>query len=65
MRDDENSLRAIVLTALFAAMIYVGVLLRIPLPAIVGRPFILDGSCNIAVGLPQWGLGRGDWLRRF
>ena len=59
MRDDENSLRAIVLTALFAAMIYVGVLLRIPLPAIVGRPFIHFGNTLTAVAILLLGFRNG------
>lgn len=59
MRDDENSLRAIVMTALFAAMIYVGVLLRIPLPAIVGRPFIHFGNTLTAVAILLLGFRNG------
>ena len=40
MRTNQNSLRAIVLTGLFAAIIYIGIwVLRIPIPAMVGRPF--------------------------
>ena len=41
MRDEENSLRAWITTGLFAAIIYLGIwVLRIPLPAVVGKPFI-------------------------
>lgn len=40
-----NHLRKVIFTGLFAAIIFIGIsLLRIPLPAIVGRPFIHFGN---------------------
>lgn len=45
LRDQQNTLRAIILTGLFAALIYLGVwMLRIPIPAMVGHPFIHFGN---------------------
>src|SRR5699024_11149568 len=45
MRTRENSLVSIIITGLFAAIIYLGVwVLRIPVPALVGRPFIHFGN---------------------
>ncbi|HIW88648.1 MAG TPA: ECF transporter S component [Candidatus Ligilactobacillus excrementipullorum] len=52
MRDNKNSLRAIILTGLFAAIIYIGIwVLRIPIPALVGRPFIHFGNTLTAVAI--------------
>ncbi len=50
MREQKNSLRAIILTGLFAAIIYIGIwVLRIPVPAMVGKPFIHFGNTLTAV----------------
>lgn len=52
MYEKENSLRAVILTGLFAALIYIGIwALRIPIPAMVGRPFIHFGNTLTAVGI--------------
>ncbi|WP_192944732.1 ECF transporter S component [Ligilactobacillus agilis] len=60
MRTNQNSLRAIVLTGLFAAIIYIGVwVLRIPIPAMVGRPFIHFGNTLTAVAILTLGLRNG------
>lgn len=60
MRDEQNSLRAAVMTGLFAAMIYIGIwVLRIPLPAVVGRPFIHFGNTLTAVAILYLGFRNG------
>ena len=60
MRTNQNSLRAIVLTGLFAAIIYIGIwVLRIPIPAMVGRPFIHFGNTLTAVAILTLGLRNG------
>ena len=60
LRNDQNSLRAIILTGLFAALIYIGVwTLRIPIPALVGRPFIHFGNTLTAVAILFLGLRNG------
>lgn len=60
MRNQPNSLRAIILTGLFAAIIYIGVwTLRIPIPAMVGRPFIHFGNTLTAVAILFLGLRNG------
>lgn len=60
MRTNQNSLRAIVLTGLFAAIIYIGIwVLRIPIPAMVGRPFIHFGNILTAVAILTLGLRNG------
>ena len=52
MRTKENSLVSIIMTGLFAAIIYLGVwVLRIPVPALVGRPFIHFGNTLTAVAI--------------
>lgn len=52
MKESKNSLRAIILTGLFAAIIYIGIwVLRIPIPALVGRPFIHFGNTLTAVAI--------------
>ena len=62
MRDEQNSLRAVVMTGLFAAMIYIGIwVLRIPLPAVVGRPFIHFGNTLTAVDILN-GYAATSWL---
>ena len=60
MRTNQNSLRAIVLTGLFASIIYIGIwVLRIPIPAMVGRPFIHFGNTLTAVAILTLGLRNG------
>ncbi len=60
MRTNQNSLRAIVLTGLFAAIIYIGIwVLRIPIPAMVGRPFIHFGNTLTAAAILTLGLRNG------
>ncbi|QVI35196.1 hypothetical protein BVJ53_07405 [Lacticaseibacillus chiayiensis] len=45
MTTSHNTLKNIIFTGLFAAIIYIGIsLLRIPIPAMVGRPFIHFGN---------------------
>ncbi|MCL8204892.1 ECF transporter S component [Ligilactobacillus agilis] len=49
-----------VLTGLFAAIIYIGIwVLRIPIPAMVGRPFIHFGNTLTAVAILTLGLRNG------
>ncbi|GAA3638799.1 ECF transporter S component [Lactobacillus hamsteri] len=60
MRKDENSLQALVMTGLFAAIIYIGIwVLRIPVPAMVGRPFIHFGNTLTAVAILLLGYRNG------
>lgn len=60
LRTKENSLQALVLTGLFAAMIYIGIwALRIPVPAMVGRPFIHFGNTLTAVAILFLGFRNG------
>lgn len=60
MRKDENSLQAVVFTGLFAAIIYIGIwVLRIPVPAMVGRPFIHFGNTLTAVAILYLGWRNG------
>ena len=45
MQTSHNTLKNIIFTGLFAAIIFTGIsLLRIPIPAMVGRPFIHFGN---------------------
>lgn len=45
MQTSHNTLKNIIFTGLFAAIIFIGIsLLRIPIPAMVGRPFIHFGN---------------------
>ena len=45
MQTSQNRLKDIIVTGLFAAIIFIGIsLLRIPIPAMVGRPFIHFGN---------------------
>ncbi|MCI1985122.1 MAG: ECF transporter S component [Lactobacillus sp.] len=47
-----NQLRKLVFTGLFAAIIYIGIwMLRIPLPALVGKPFIHFGNTLMALAI--------------
>lgn len=60
MRTKQNSLQALVLTGLFAAIIYIGIwVLRIPIPAMVGRPFIHFGNTLTAVAILLLGYRNG------
>lgn len=60
MRTKENSLPALVFTGLFAALIYLGIwVLRIPIPAMVGRPFIHFGNTLTAVAILYLGYRNG------
>lgn len=60
MRKEENSLQALVLTGLFAAIIYIGIwVIRIPVPAMVGRPFIHFGNTLTAVAILYLGYRNG------
>ena len=60
MRTKQNSLQALVLTGLFAAIIYIGMwVLRIPSPAMVGRPFIHFGNTLTAVAILLLGYRNG------
>lgn len=52
MRKNINSLQSLIFTGLFAAIIYIGIwVLRIPVPAMVGRPFIHFGNTLTAVAI--------------
>ncbi|SEM33002.1 Uncharacterized membrane protein [Ligilactobacillus sp. WC1T17] len=60
MREQQNSLRAVILTGLFAAIIYLGIwVLRIPVPALVGKPFIHFGNTLTAVAILFLGCRNG------
>ena len=60
MRTKENSLVSIIMTGLFAAIIYLGVwILRIPVPALVGRPFIHFGNTLTVVAILYLGYRNG------
>ena len=60
MREQQNSLRAVILTGLFAAIIYLGIwVLRIPVPALVGKPFIHFGNTLPAVAILFLGCRNG------
>ena len=60
MERDKNSLQALVLTGLFAAIIYIGIwVIRIPVPAMVGRPFIHFGNTLTAVAILYLGYRNG------
>ncbi|WP_153245837.1 ECF transporter S component [Lactobacillus helveticus] len=60
MRTDKNSLQALIFTGLFAAIIYIGIwVLRIPVPAMVGRPFIHFGNTLTAVAILYLGYRNG------
>lgn len=60
MREQKNSLQAIILTGLFAAIIYIGIwVLRIPVPAMVGKPFIHFGNTLTAVAILFWDFETG------
>lgn len=53
-------LRKLVFAGLFAAIIFIGIsILRIPLPAIVGRPFIHFGNILTVIAVMQLGFGYG------
>lgn len=60
MKTDKNSLQALIFTGLFAAIIYIGIwVLRIPVPAMVGRPFIHFGNTLTAVAILYLGYRNG------
>ncbi|MDF7639500.1 ECF transporter S component [Lactobacillus sp. ESL0791] len=60
MREQKNSLAALTMTGLFAAIIYIGIwVLRIPIPAMVGRPFIHFGNTLTAVAILFLGFRNG------
>lgn len=60
MRKDINSLQSLIFTGLFAAIIYIGIwVLRIPVPAMVGRPFIHFGNTLTVVALLYLGYRNG------
>lgn len=60
MNEEKNSLRSLVFTGIFAAIIYLGIwVLRIPIPAMVGRPFIHFGNTLTAVAILYLGFSKG------
>lgn len=60
MRNNENSLQNVIITGMFAALIYLGIwVLRIPIPALVGRPFIHFGNTLTAVAILYLGYKKG------
>lgn len=62
LHDRQNTLRSVILTGLFAALIYIGIwTLRIPIPAMVGRPFIHFGNTLMVVSVLFLG-GRNGML---
>lgn len=70
MRQEKNTLRAIIFTGLFAAIIFIGIsLLRIPIPALVGRPFIHFGNSLTVLAILFLGGRNGAlahyWFRWF
>lgn len=53
-------LKKIILAGLFAAIIFIGIsVIRIPLPAIVGRPFIHFGNILTVIAVMLLGFGYG------
>lgn len=59
-RNNQNSLHTLILTGLFAAIIYIGIwVLRIPIPAMVGRPFIHFGNTLTLVAILFLGYRNG------
>lgn len=60
MTDHTHRTQRLIFTALFAAIIYIGIwVLRIPLPAIVGRPFIHFGNPLMILAIIFLGGGWG------
>ncbi|WP_125982216.1 ECF transporter S component [Loigolactobacillus iwatensis] len=56
----KNSLRAVIFTGLFAAIIFIGIsVLRIPVPALVGRPFIHFGNALTVLAILFLGARNG------
>ncbi|WP_127848823.1 ECF transporter S component [Lacticaseibacillus hulanensis] len=56
----SSKLRKIIFTALFAAIIYIGIsVLRIPIPAMVGRPFVHFGNPLMDLAIIFLGGGYG------
>ncbi|KRL02363.1 ECF transporter S component [Liquorilactobacillus capillatus] len=57
---NKNSLQAIIMTGLFTALIYLGIFIfRIPIPALVGRPFIHFGNTLAILAVLFLGLRNG------
>ncbi|MFD1392475.1 ECF transporter S component [Lacticaseibacillus jixianensis] len=60
MTNNPHRTQKLIFTALFAAIIYIGIwVLRIPLPAIVGRPFIHFGNPLMILAIILLGGGWG------
>ena len=60
MIENKNSLQNVIITGMFAALIYLGVwVLRIPIPALVGRPFIHFGNTLTVVAILYLGYKKG------
>ncbi|AVK60844.1 hypothetical protein C5Z25_03345 [Lactobacillus sp. CBA3605] len=58
--ESTKRLRKLVFTGLFAAIIFIGIsVVRIPLPAIVGRPFIHFGNILTVIAVMLLGFGYG------
>ncbi|GEL14926.1 ECF transporter S component [Pediococcus cellicola] len=56
----NNQLRKIVITALFAAIIFIGIsVFQIPIPAMIGRPFVHFGNALTALAILFLGFGYG------
>ncbi|MFC6182137.1 ECF transporter S component [Lactiplantibacillus daowaiensis] len=56
----SKQLRKVIFASLFAAIIFVGIsVLRIPLPAIVGRPFVHFGNTLTILAVMLLGFGYG------
>lgn len=56
----NNQLRKIVVTALFAAIIFIGIsVFQIPIPALIGRPFVHFGNALTALAIMFLGFGYG------
>ncbi|WP_056986472.1 ECF transporter S component, partial [Pediococcus damnosus] len=57
----NNQLRKIVETALFAAIIFIGIsVFQIPIPAMIGRPFVHFGNALTALAIMFLGFGYGS-----
>ena len=56
----SEQLKKLVFAGLFAAIIFIGIsVIRIPLPAIVGRPFIHFGNILTVIAVMFLGFGYG------
>ena len=57
----NNQLRKIIVTALFAAIIFIGIsVFQIPIPAMIGRPFVHFGNALTALAIMFLGFGYGS-----